>query len=124
MEARTQARQAMLCTSKACWMLPGAALTSSWKITSSMDAQSRGLQCSAASERTGRAGLCCASALATPKGTHFLRLVDCSECAKGGRFLFERLAESCEEVGPEHIVAVIMDGASANESAGKLLEER
>ena len=78
--------------------------------------------CSQRTDLKGRPLLCLC--LATPKGTHFLRLVDCSDSAEDGRFLFERLAEVCEEVGPEHIVAVIMDGASANASAGKLLEER
>ena len=61
--------------------------------------------------------------LATPKGTHFFE-VDCTGFDKDGKFIFERLAEMFEEVGPHHIVAVIMDGASANESATKLLEER
>ena len=62
--------------------------------------------------------------LATLKGTHFLRAVDTSGHEKDGQFTFDRLAEVMEEIGPEHIVAVIMDGASANESANKLLEER
>ena len=62
--------------------------------------------------------------LATPKGTHFLRAVDCTGFDKDGQFIFERLAEVFEEIGPEHIVAVIMDGASANEGAAKLLEAR
>ncbi|CAL8465879.1 g5415 [Coccomyxa elongata] len=43
---------------------------------------------------------------------------------KDGKFIFEQLAKVIEEIGAEHIVAVIMDGASANESANKLLEER
>ena len=60
--------------------------------------------------------------LATPKGIHFLRAVDCSGHDKDGQFYYERLAEVFEE--PEHIVAVIMDGATANDSANKLLEER
>ena len=60
--------------------------------------------------------------LATPKGTHFLRAVDTAGHEKDGQF--DRLAEVMEEIGPEHIVAVIMDGASANESANKFLEER
>ena len=62
--------------------------------------------------------------LATPKGIHFPRAVDCSGHDKDGQFIYERLAEVFEEVGTEHIVAVIMDGASANDSANKLLEER
>ena len=62
--------------------------------------------------------------LATPKGMHFLQAVDCTGFDKDGQFIFERLAEVVEEVGPEHIVAVIMYGASANESASRLLEER
>ena len=77
--------------------------------------------CSQRTNPQGRPLLCLC--LATPKGTHFLRLVDCSDSGEDGQFLYERLAEVCEEVGPEHIVAVIMDGASANERAGKLLEE-
>lgn len=62
--------------------------------------------------------------LATPKGSHFLRAVDCTGFEKDGKFIFEQLAKIIEEIGAEHIVAVIMDGASANESANKLLEER
>ena len=62
--------------------------------------------------------------LATPKGTHFLRAVDCSGFEKDGKFIFEKLAEVLEEIGPEHIVTVIIDGASANDSARRLLEER
>lgn len=63
--------------------------------------------------------------LATPKGTHFLRAVDSTSFDKDGQFIFERLSEVFEEVGPEQIMAVmIMDGASANESANRLLEEK
>ena len=62
--------------------------------------------------------------LATPKGSHFLRAVDTTGREKDGTFIFEQLEEVIEEIGPEHIVAVIMDGASANESANRLLEER
>lgn len=62
--------------------------------------------------------------LATPKGTHFLRAVDCTGHDKDGQFVFEKLAEIFEEIGPQHIVVVIMDGASANECANRLLEER
>jgi hypothetical protein len=62
--------------------------------------------------------------LAIPKGTHFVRAVDCTGFEKDGKFIFEKLAEVIEEIGDEHIVAVIMDGASANESANKLLEQR
>lgn len=61
--------------------------------------------------------------VATPKGTHFLRAVDCTNADEDGQFLFERLAEVFEELGPEHVVAVIMDGASANQDANRLLEE-
>jgi hypothetical protein len=50
--------------------------------------------------------------------------VDCTGFDKDGQFIFERLAEVFEEIGPKHIMAVILDGASANESANKLLEER
>ena len=42
---------------------------------------------------------------------------------ENGRFIFEQLEKVIEEIGAEHIVAVIMDGASANESANRLLEE-
>ena len=62
--------------------------------------------------------------LATPKGTHFMRAVDCTGHDKDGKFIFEKLAEVIEEIGDEHIVVVIMDGASANESANRLLEQR
>ncbi|KAK9916090.1 hypothetical protein WJX75_008482 [Coccomyxa subellipsoidea] len=43
---------------------------------------------------------------------------------KDGKFIFERLSYVFEEIGPEHINCVNMDGASANESANKLLEEK
>lgn len=62
--------------------------------------------------------------LSSPKGVHFLRAVDCSGHDKDGQFIFDRLSEVFEEIGPEHITCVIMDGASANESANKLLEAK
>lgn len=62
--------------------------------------------------------------LATPKGVHFLRAVDCSGYDKDGQFIFERLSEVFEEIGSKHITCVIMDGASANEAANRLLEEK
>ena len=68
------------------------------------DAQSRPLTC-----------FC----LATPKGTHFLKAVESGE---GTHFLSEQLAKVLEDVGPEHIVAVFMDGAWDRESANRFLE--
>ena len=62
--------------------------------------------------------------LATLKGTHFLKAVDCTGFEKDGQFVFDRLVEVIEEIGSEHFVVVIMDGASNSESANRLLEER
>jgi hypothetical protein len=60
--------------------------------------------------------------LATPKGAHFLRAVDTTGNEKDAKFIFDELKKVIEEIGSEHIVAVIMDGASANTSANELLE--
>lgn len=62
--------------------------------------------------------------LATPKGTHFLKAVDMSGNEENAQFIFAQLAEVMEEVGPEHIVASITDGAAANTAAARLLEEQ
>ena len=62
--------------------------------------------------------------LATPKGVHFLKAVDSSGNTKNGTFIFDRLSEVIEGVGPKHIVAVISDMDTANETANKLLEAK
>ena len=48
--------------------------------------------------------------LAMSKGWKLLKVVDTSGTEKGAAFLAARLAEVIEEVGPEHITVVIMDG--------------
>ena len=56
------------------------------------------------------------------EGAHFLRAVDTTGNEKDAKFIFYELKKVIEEIGSEHIVAVIMDGASANTSATELLE--
>ena len=62
--------------------------------------------------------------IATPKGAHFVRAVDTTGYEKDAEFIFEQLEQIMEEIGPEHFVVVIMDGASANVGANTLLEKR
>ena len=54
--------------------------------------------------------------LANPKGIHFLKVVDTSGETKDGAYIYGLLKEVIEEVGAQHIVCVIMDGASANDT--------
>ena len=46
----------------------------------------------------------------------------CTE--KTGEYIADKMSEVINEVGPEYISAVIMDGASNNVSANEVLEER
>ncbi len=62
--------------------------------------------------------------LVTPRGTKFVRALDTSGNEKSGQYIADKMSEVIDEVGPAHITAVIMDGASNNVSANKILEQR
>lgn len=62
--------------------------------------------------------------LVTPRGTKFVRALDTSGHEKSGEFIAAEMSKVIDEVGPQHISAVIMDGASNNVSANVILEER
>lgn len=62
--------------------------------------------------------------LVTPKGIKFVRALDTSGSEKTGEFIADKMSEAIDEVGPEYISAVIMDGASNNVTANGILEER
>ena len=62
--------------------------------------------------------------LLSPKGIKFLRALDTSGQEKNGNFIADKMSEVIDEVGPEYISAVIMDGASNNVSANEVLEDR
>ncbi|KAL3136716.1 hypothetical protein ABBQ38_15545 [Trebouxia sp. C0009 RCD-2024] len=62
--------------------------------------------------------------LTSPKGQKFLRAVDTSGETKDGKYIAAQLTAIMEEVGPEDVIAVIMDGASNNVSANQILMER
>lgn len=62
--------------------------------------------------------------LTSPKGQKFLRALDSSGSEKTGQYIADLLTEIINEVGPEYIIAVIMDGASNNVSANQILMQR
>ena len=62
--------------------------------------------------------------LVSPKGVKFVRALDTSGQQKPGDFIADKIGEVIDEVGPEYISAVIMDGVYNNVSASELLEER
>ncbi len=62
--------------------------------------------------------------LVTPRGTKFVGALDTSGNEKSGQYIADKMSEVIDEVGPAHITAVIMDGASNNVSANKILEQR
>ncbi|KAL0048466.1 hypothetical protein WJX82_003960 [Trebouxia sp. C0006] len=62
--------------------------------------------------------------LVSPIGVKFVRALDTSGHEKSGDYIADKLGEVIDEIGPEHITAVIMDGAYNNVSANELLEER
>ena len=64
------------------------------------------------------------SLLCTPRGIKCVRALDTSGNETNGEFIADKLSEIIDEVGPQYISAVIMDGASSNVSANELLEER
>ena len=62
--------------------------------------------------------------LCTPRGIKFMRALDTSGNEKNGEFIADKMSEVIDEVGSEHISAVIMDGAASNVAANELLEDR
>lgn len=62
--------------------------------------------------------------LTSPKGQKFLRAIDTSGSEKTGQYIADLLTEIMNEVGPEYVIAVIMDGASNNVSANQILMQR
>lgn len=60
--------------------------------------------------------------LVSPKGTKFLRAVDTSGHEKNGAYIADLLSQSIETARVDHVIAVIMDGASNNVSANRILE--
>lgn len=62
--------------------------------------------------------------LVSPKVNKFLQAVDTSGHEKNGAYIADVLSQSIEDVGIEYVMAVIMDGASNNVSANRILEEK
>ncbi|KAA6425523.1 MAG: hypothetical protein FRX49_04420 [Trebouxia sp. A1-2] len=62
--------------------------------------------------------------LVTPRGTKFVRALDISGNEESAEYIADKMSEVIDEVGPEHITAVIMESASNNVSANEILEER
>lgn len=62
--------------------------------------------------------------LVSHQGVMFHHAFDTSGEAKTGAYIAERLAEAIEQIGEEHVVAVITDGASNCKLAGEILMER
>ncbi|KAJ0080482.1 hypothetical protein Patl1_24494 [Pistacia atlantica] len=60
----------------------------------------------------------------SPSGTVFLKSVDTSEFIKNAQKMFELLDSVVEEIGEEHVVQVVTDGASNYVAAGRMLEEK
>ena len=61
--------------------------------------------------------------LCSPRGQKFLHVLDTSGHEKTGAYIAEQLSQVIQDVGPQYISAVIMDGASNNVSANEILEE-
>lgn len=62
--------------------------------------------------------------LANPKGVKFEKSVNSSGHVKDGAYIADLLIDVIEEIGPEHVTTVIMDGASNNVAAREIIEER
>ncbi|XP_031265283.1 uncharacterized protein LOC116123674 [Pistacia vera] len=60
----------------------------------------------------------------SPSGTVFLKSIDTSEFIKNAQKMFELLDSVVEEIGEEHVVQVVTDGASNYVAAGRMLEEK
>lgn len=60
----------------------------------------------------------------TPMGANFLKAVDTSGEVKSGDYIADLLCESIEEIGPENVVQVVTDNASACLLAQQLIAQR
>ncbi|XP_031254301.1 uncharacterized protein LOC116112286 [Pistacia vera] len=60
----------------------------------------------------------------SPSGTVFLKSIDTSEFIKNAQKMFELLDSVVEEIGEEHVVQVVIDGASNYVAAGRMLEKK
>nr|KYP34797.1 hypothetical protein KK1_044202 [Cajanus cajan] len=60
----------------------------------------------------------------SPSGTVFLKSIDTSDVIKDGKKMFELLDNIVEEIGEEHVVQVVTDGASNLVAAGQMLMEK
>jgi hypothetical protein len=60
----------------------------------------------------------------SPKGSMFLRAVDCEGEVKDAEFISRILIDSIESVGPDNVVQVITDNAKVCRAAGALVEAR
>lgn len=60
----------------------------------------------------------------SPKGSKFLKVVDCEGEVKGGQFIVEILTSAIEQVGPYNIVQVIKDNTKNCRVVRLLVEER
>ena len=61
--------------------------------------------------------------LATPKGAHFLRIVECTGFTNDEISIYDELAQIIEEIGPQQIVAVVIAGLSTFDGIRSLLAE-
>ena len=59
-----------------------------------------------------------------PKGTMFMRSMDASAHVKDAALLCGLLDEFIQEIGPQHVVQVIMDNAANYVAAGRMLMAR
>ena len=59
-----------------------------------------------------------------PKGTMFMKFVNASAHIKYAHLLCDFLDVFIQEVGPQHVVQVIMDNAANYVAAGRMLMER
>jgi len=60
----------------------------------------------------------------SPSGTVFLKSIDTSDVIKDGKKMFELLDSMVEEIGEDHVVQVVTDGASNLVAAGRMLMEK
>ena len=58
----------------------------------------------------------------SPKGSMFLKAVDCEGQLKDSQFIADILIEAIELVGPENVVQVITDNATVCRAAGLIIE--
>jgi len=59
-----------------------------------------------------------------PKGTMFMKSIDASTHIKDAQLLCDLLDVFIQEVGPQHVVEVIMDNAANYDAVSKMLMER